>query len=62
MKIKITKLKCKRCGHQWVPKKEDVRQCPKCKSVWWDKEKEKNKKNSKKISKIKLKERKSKNE
>lgn len=39
MKIKITKLKCKRCEHEWIPKKEEVRQCPKCKSAWWDKEK-----------------------
>ena len=39
MKIQITKLVCKRCGHKWVPKKEEIRQCPKCKSVWWDKEK-----------------------
>jgi len=38
MKIKITKLTCKRCGHFWIPKKEEVRQCPKCKSAWWDKE------------------------
>ena len=37
MKIKIIKLKCERCGHQWVPKKEEIRQCPKCKSPWWDK-------------------------
>ncbi len=37
MIIKITKLECKRCGHKWVPKKEEVRICPKCKSAWWDK-------------------------
>ena len=39
MKINIQKLKCKRCGHEWIPKKEEIRQCPKCKSSWWDKEK-----------------------
>jgi len=44
MKIKITKLECKRCGHKWVPKKEEIRICPKCKSPYWDKEK-----NAKKI-------------
>jgi len=38
MKIKITQLECKKCKHKWVPKKEEVRQCPKCKSAWWDKE------------------------
>ena len=40
MIIKITKLECKRCRHSWIPKKEEVRQCPKCKSAYWDKEKE----------------------
>ncbi len=45
MKIKITKLGCKRCGHKWVPKKEEIRQCPKCKSPWWDKEKKSEVKN-----------------
>ena len=40
MIIKIKKqLKCKRCGYEWNPRKEDVRQCPKCKSASWDKEK-----------------------
>lgn len=39
-KIKITRLECKRCGYSWVPKKEDVRICPKCHSPWWDVEKE----------------------
>ena len=41
MKIKIKKqLKCKRCGHEWNPRKEEIRQCPNCKSAWWDKENE----------------------
>jgi len=39
VKIKLPVLECKRCGHKWTPKKEDVRQCPKCKSAFWDKEK-----------------------
>ncbi|KKK62295.1 hypothetical protein LCGC14_3005730, partial [marine sediment metagenome] len=38
MKIKLTKLVCKKCGHFWIPKVEEVRQCPKCKSAWWDKD------------------------
>jgi len=33
-------LECLRCGHKWVArrkrKKKDIRQCPKCKSAWWD--------------------------
>jgi predicted Zn-ribbon and HTH transcriptional regulator len=33
-------LTCKRCGWSWFPrKKENVRQCAKCKSAYWDEEK-----------------------
>lgn len=34
--VDCLKLKCLRCGHKWFPKKDDVRQCPKCRSVLWD--------------------------
>src|SRR5678815_4164324 len=27
---------CLRCGHRWIPRTLDVRQCPKCQSVRWD--------------------------
>jgi len=43
MKIKIKKIKCLRCGHEWTPRKTDVRMCPKCKSPYFDKAKIKNK-------------------
>ena len=36
MEITIPKLKCKRCGAEWTPRKSDVRVCPKCHSAWWD--------------------------
>ena len=38
MKTKINKysLKCLRCGKEWIPRKEDVRMCPKCKSPYFD--------------------------
>ena len=39
MEIQIQKLKCKRCGHEWVARKPNVRVCPKCKSPYWDKDK-----------------------
>jgi len=39
MKIQLNKLKCGRCGHNWTPRKEEVRICPKCKSPYWDKPK-----------------------
>lgn len=28
----ITKLTCKKCGHEWVPTKEKPSCCPRCKS------------------------------
>ena len=39
MKVGIFKLKCKRCGYEWIPRKEDVRMCPRCKSLYFDQEK-----------------------
>jgi predicted Zn-ribbon and HTH transcriptional regulator len=30
---------CKRCGHTWLKRKaEDPKNCPKCKSPYWDRE------------------------
>lgn len=39
VKIEVTKLNCQRCGHTWIPKKEEIRICPKCKSPYWDRAK-----------------------
>jgi uncharacterized OB-fold protein len=36
VKVRIPKLECRRCGHLWFPRKEDVRKCPKCQSVYWE--------------------------
>lgn len=37
VKVKlIKKIKCKRCNHEWVPRKENVYVCPKCKSPKWN--------------------------
>ena len=34
----MEKLKCKRCGHQWYPRKpKKPKVCPKCKSPYWNK-------------------------
>jgi len=41
MRVPVVYLTCKRCGHRWIPRKEEVRICPKCKSPYWDLEKEK---------------------
>lgn len=35
--IKTRGWECVRCGHQWVPLREEPpRICPKCKSAYWD--------------------------
>jgi len=31
----LFKLNCKRCNHLWVPRKEDVKKCPRCGSYLW---------------------------
>jgi hypothetical protein len=36
VKFKIHKLKCGRCGWEWVPRKKEIRICPDCKSPYWD--------------------------
>lgn len=36
MKIKIQKIRCKRCGHHWVPRVSNVRLCPNCFSPYWN--------------------------
>jgi len=40
MKIKIPKITCKRCGHTWTPRIANVRRCPKCSSIDFDKPRE----------------------
>ena len=36
MKIELKRLKCQKCKHEWHPRQEDVRLCPKCKTAKWD--------------------------
>ena len=48
-KVKLPKLHCLRCKHDWIPKQETVIICPKCKSPYWNIEsKNKEKKSDKK--------------
>jgi hypothetical protein len=35
-RIAIPLLHCYRCGNVWTPVKRLVRQCPRCKSFYWD--------------------------
>jgi len=38
--IELPKLHCKRCGHTWIPRiPKTPKQCPKCHSPYWSKEK-----------------------
>jgi predicted Zn-ribbon and HTH transcriptional regulator len=39
MRIRIKELKCKRCNWKWTPRKTEIRQCPHCKSTYWNEEK-----------------------
>ena len=41
VKVHLQVLTCKRCGHKWVPRKEEVRICPRCCSQYWNQERKK---------------------
>ena len=32
----LPKKKCKRCGHEWILRKERPTVCPACKSPYWN--------------------------
>jgi len=36
IEIEIVKLVCCKCGWAWIPRKKEVRQCPSCKTAYWD--------------------------
>ena len=36
----IPQAECKRCGHRWIPRVDDVKVCPRCHSYEWNEEKE----------------------
>ncbi|MBU2616970.1 MAG: hydrogenase maturation nickel metallochaperone HypA [Nanoarchaeota archaeon] len=45
LQVKITKYKCDRCGHEWIPREKATPTiCPKCKSPYWNKPRRKIKK------------------
>lgn len=35
--VNLQYTECLRCGHRWLPRRKEVRICPKCKSAYWDK-------------------------
>jgi len=36
VRVKLPRLKCLRCGHEWIPQQEEVKICPRCKTKHWD--------------------------
>jgi hypothetical protein len=36
-------ITCNQCNHSWIPRTDDIRMCPKCKSVRWNSESKKRK-------------------
>jgi len=36
MLVNLVYIECLRCGHKWLPRKREVRICPRCKSAYWD--------------------------
>jgi len=37
--VKLIRLKCKQCGHKWVPRIANPAVCPSCHSPYWNKKK-----------------------
>ncbi len=36
-KVRLWGYRCERCGHEWLPRKEEEPTvCPKCKSPYWN--------------------------
>ncbi len=38
--VRIATVVCKRCGHKWVPRKPKVMTCAKCRSPYWNTDKQ----------------------
>jgi len=35
---RVVILECKRCGHRWIPQVVSPKQCPKCRSRYWNRD------------------------
>ena len=40
LSVNLSKLKCVKCGHSWVPRMFNPKMCPACKSRTWRKKDE----------------------
>ena len=38
--MEIPMCECKRCGHRWLIRVREPKTCPKCKSPYWNKERQ----------------------
>lgn len=38
--VRLPKVKCKRCGWEWVPRVANPKWCPKCNSPYWNRERQ----------------------
>ena len=38
MMNEVVVLVCKRCGHKWVPLVDEPKQCPDCRSRYWNRD------------------------
>lgn len=43
MEIHLQKIKCAKCGYEWVPRVKRPVKCPRCQTFDWDKESSKGK-------------------
>jgi len=34
----VVVLVCKRCGHKWIPQVAEPKQCPSCRSRYWNRD------------------------
>lgn len=37
--ITLPVLTCRKCGYEWIPRQNDIRMCPNCKTTYWNEEK-----------------------
>lgn len=35
MEIQLKELQCAKCGHKWLPRKKEVKACPRCRTIHW---------------------------
>lgn len=36
MEIELNRKRCRRCSHEWIPRRDNPALCPKCHSPYWN--------------------------